>query len=311
MQDKAKIAAIVVADIHLSATAPVWRSTEEDWYKAMARPLTELRDLQHKYDCPVICAGDVFDRWNSPPELINFALDHLPKDFYAIPGQHDLPYHNYKEGGKSAYWTLVKAGRIIPLEDYTHGMRLPHSNIIIQGFVFNEEITPLRKPDTKHKYIAVSHAYIWMPGASYANAPEKKKVSRTGMERKKWRGWDAVIYGDNHIGFATKVDKTLIYNCGGFMRRKSDEEALRPRVGLLTTKGDILVHSLDCSQDQCISTIQQTKTKMSDKRLESFIKELESLDSVSLSFEDAMSIYFQKNKISKSVRGLVERAMNL
>ena len=54
----------------------------------MQRSLEQIRDLQKEFDCPVICAGDIFDKWNSPPELINFAYDNLP-EIYAIPGQHD------------------------------------------------------------------------------------------------------------------------------------------------------------------------------------------------------------------------------
>ena len=54
------IAAILVADIHLSHSPPVARSAEENWYEAMARPLNQLRNLAEKWRAPVICAGDVF-----------------------------------------------------------------------------------------------------------------------------------------------------------------------------------------------------------------------------------------------------------
>ena len=100
------IIAIFAADLHLSLKAPIWRSTEQDWFEAMLRPLVELRTLATLHNCPIVYAGDIFDKWNSPPELINFAIEHLPKG-HAIPGQHDLPLHNYEDIRKSAYWTLV------------------------------------------------------------------------------------------------------------------------------------------------------------------------------------------------------------
>jgi len=92
MRDKAKVLAILMADIHLSLKAPIWRSAEPDWLDAQARPLKEVKLLQDKYKCPVICAGDIFDRsrktadgWNAPAELINYAIEYLPDDMYAIP----------------------------------------------------------------------------------------------------------------------------------------------------------------------------------------------------------------------------------
>ena len=108
-----KIVAIVCADIHLSSKAPVWRSNEPDWFAAMLKPLKQLVQLQAELECPVLIAGDIFDRWNASPELINFAMKYLPiVDTYAIPGQHDLPLHNYEDMEKSAYGVLKRAGTI-------------------------------------------------------------------------------------------------------------------------------------------------------------------------------------------------------
>ena len=121
MRQKTRVVAIACADIHLQHTAPICRSGEPDWYAAMARPLEELRGLQENYDCPILCAGDVFNHWNNcPPELINWAIKHLPK-MYAIPGQHDLPQHRLDDVRKSAYWTMVEAGVIENLP-----LGLPH-----------------------------------------------------------------------------------------------------------------------------------------------------------------------------------------
>ena len=62
---KEKVIAILTADIHLSHKPPVWRSNEPDWYAAMRRPLYELQDLQQKYECPILAAGDMCNKWNS------------------------------------------------------------------------------------------------------------------------------------------------------------------------------------------------------------------------------------------------------
>ena len=109
MRPEDEVIAIVCSDIHLSHKPPLARSGEPDWYVAMARPLNELRGLHSDYGVPVVIAGDIFDRWNSPPELIRFALDNLPKGAWVIPGQHDLPYHDYGALNRSALGVLIKA----------------------------------------------------------------------------------------------------------------------------------------------------------------------------------------------------------
>jgi len=108
------VIAILCSDIHLCHTPPVARSAEPDWYVAMERQLDELRAVAEQHGAPIVCAGDIFDRWNSPPELINFAIQSSPK-MHSIPGQHDLPHHRYEDMQRSAYWTLVAAGVLTDL----------------------------------------------------------------------------------------------------------------------------------------------------------------------------------------------------
>src|SRR5262245_60331644 len=96
--------AIVASDLHLSHKAPSARA-EKDWYEVMTEHLTELNQLKYKLKVTVLYAGDIFDTWDSPAELINFALLYLPRG-YAIAGQHDLPHHQMSSIEKSALFTL-------------------------------------------------------------------------------------------------------------------------------------------------------------------------------------------------------------
>src|ERR1017187_8863121 len=77
------VIAIEISDIHLSDKAPVARSGEPNWYKAMARPLKEVSKLAAHHRCTIICAGDIFHLWDSSARLINFALQFLPTGIYS------------------------------------------------------------------------------------------------------------------------------------------------------------------------------------------------------------------------------------
>ena len=138
--------AILCSDLHLSHRPPLARAREPDWYEAMMHPLDELDDLTGD-NLPVICGGDVFDKWNSPPELINFALAELPGTMESVAGQHDLPHHSWPERRKSAYWTLVESGKIKTLDGRWEG----EGKFVRRGFYWGEELSGREGSDLNEK----------------------------------------------------------------------------------------------------------------------------------------------------------------
>lgn len=308
MRSNKKVIAIFCADLHLSLTPPIWRLAEPDWFAAMKRLLNEIRDLQEKYNCLVICAGDIFDRWNSLPELINFALEYLPDKMIAIPGQHDLPLHIYNDMQKSAYWTLVKAGKI---QNILSDFHVKIGQMVLHGFPFGFPITPLAKEWEGDRlpaiHIAVVHEYVWVDGYSYPNAPIENRLHNT-TGRHKWMGYDIIIYGDNHLGFSTCIGQTSIFNCGTLMRRKSDEIKYEPQVGLLLSSGKIEQYHLDISKDKYLD-IQDSLGTETSLDMKAFIQELEKLGDTDLDFHDAMKQYLKKNKVKESVCNIILKAM--
>ena len=295
-----KVLAIFVSDLHLSHTPPIWRSCEEDWYVVQERALKELREIKNANSCPIFCAGDVFDKWNSPPELINFALQHLPP-MYAIPGQHDLPNHNLKEIHKSAYWTLVKAGKIMHLGgDAGVNMR----QFTVHGFAFGRKIKK-RKTSTKN-HIALIHQYNWVPKASYEKAPKKQRVTR---KRKEFEGYDIVVCGDNHIPFEKMLGKTLFWNCGGFIRRHSDEIKHRPRVGLLMKDGTMKNHKLKSYRSDKHISVDPKSNKEADMDLTELGNELLKLNDSRFDFTVAVNRYMQKYNVRREVMEIIMKSI--
>ena len=191
-----KVLAILCSDLHLSHTPPSIRTATPDWYEVMEHYLCQLRDLQTKYDCPVICAGDLFDNWHSPPELINFAIDHLPSKMFCVPGQHDLPNHSYSEMHRSAYWTLVKAKRIVNLHPSTPVEA--GNNLTLHGFPWGEELYDLKKDDNRI-HIAVIHKYIYKNKRTAFYGVNKN--SHVNKIKSQLKGYDAAVFGDNHISW--------------------------------------------------------------------------------------------------------------
>lgn len=299
-----EVIALLVADIHLSHNPPPARAAESDWYAAMGRPLGQLSDLANRYDAPVICAGDVFEKWNSPPELVNFAIKYLPKMF-AIPGQHDLPYHSYDEIRKSAYWTLVEANAII---DIGHGKSCRRTGLSLRlnpavelrGFPYGCEIKPARKLLKGLFSIVIAHSYVWVQGHGYPGAPNERRLA--GYEDR-LAGYDVAVFGDNHKGFLATAGGCNVINCGCLIPRKMDERGHKPAVGLLYDDGLVKFHFLDISEDKWAGTEPDEGIyMMGDSELDEFLEGLGSLGGDSLDFGEAVRRYLDDHKVGENTR---------
>lgn len=300
-----KVIAILCSDLHLSEKAPVARSAEPDWFDAQARPLAELRGLAEKYDVPVICAGDIFDSPMPRPPIINFAIDELPH-MYAIPGQHDLANHNYDEIERTAYWTLVKAGKITDLDD---PVMFP-SGLQLIAFPWGRLIVPYgeRRPDGADDHwirLAVIHRYVYTKqSGGYPGAPQEQRLDQMADQL---AGYDAAMFGDNHQAFLADIGRCDVVNCGTLMRRKQDERAYDPAIYFLLSDGSISTVFLNTEQDKFADPIAAAPGKILDSA--EFIDELQSLGGDSMDFRAAINRRLEMDSPPDDVRKAVLTAV--
>jgi DNA repair exonuclease SbcCD nuclease subunit len=300
------VIAILLSDIHLSHSPPIARNNEPNWYAAMERQLTFLKELQKQHENPpIIVAGDIFHRWNSPPELINFALQEFPV-MYSIAGQHDMPYHNFFEVKKSAYWTLVEAGKLIDIP-YDKPYKIQHQmmDLVLYGFPFGFPLKPNLERDSDVVTVAVIHDYCWRSGFSYFGAPEEKSVEghcRLGMN------YDVLHFGDNHKGFLKRFDDQWIFNGGTFYRRAIDELDYRPRVGLVVVefeddRFEIVVKPVYVPVEEDILSVkvQEAKSEVGVE-IGNFVDYLSTITLNSLDIEGVIRQYTEMNSVRDAVR---------
>lgn len=294
--------AVLCSDIHLQERAPVARSAEPDWWEAMRRPISQLKRLAKKHGVPVVCAGDVFNHWRAPPELINFALTELP-EMWAVPGQHDLPLHSLKDIGKSAFGTLVQVGKIKMLSSDPVEL----NGAWFWGFPWNAELGPIHASKDRRLQVAIIHAYVWQKDSTYPGAPEEKRV---GCYREKLKGFDVAVFGDNHKGFCRHYDDFTVFNHGGFMRRKSDEMDAQPAFGLLMSDGTVDTVPQDVSEDKFIPREQAKFEESNEFQMKEFLKELGELGDTELDFVDAVKHYLTTYAISPGAKQIILEAIH-
>lgn len=298
---KPKPIAVLCSDLHLSLQAPACRA-EKDWLEVQAGYLNQVKALAS--GLPVIAAGDIFDRWNAPPELIHFALEYLPDDMICVPGQHDLPNHRMEEMHRSGYGVLVKAGKIRDISGDERLVGLP--GFCAYGFGWGQKLAP--RPEEHNVitvYLAVVHRYIWLgEGTHYPGAPE---TSQFAAFKEVLKSYDAVVIGDNHKGWITNYKGIHVLNCGGFIRRKSDEIAYKPQVGLLMSDGSIEVKYLDTSKDRFHENPKEREESAFD--MAAFVEGLEQLGEHGLNFREAVEHWLRKEEISKETKQIILRCL--
>ena len=291
-----KVAFISVSDLHLSHEAPKARAEKgEDWYKVMQKYLEQLAALKEELECEVVYAGDIFDTWQQPSELVNFVIKHMPRG-YAIPGQHDLPYHRRSDIEKSPYWTLVKAG---VLEDLAPGTAIPigYKKPVLFGFPWGTEVTPRPEIDAPSRklyglQVAVIHAYCWSDmHTKYPGATNESHVRKWGD---RLHGYDVAVFGDNHKGFITTLlldghhVRCNVLNNGHFIRRTRDDKNAGA-VGLVYENGSVERVMLDCKDDKWVDD-REVKAYYGDPEVEEAVRILKTLGRQGANFVDFRKI---------------------
>lgn len=241
----------------------------------------------------------MFHKWNSPPELINFALLHLPS-MYAIPGQHDLPYHRYEDIKRSAYWTLVQSGLITNLP-----ANLPYAvgrNITAVGFPWGTKLRRIDEGQIEF-FLAVVHRYVWKDGHAHLGALEEDHIS---VVREELKGFDVALFGDNHSQFVSLEEGSpVVFNHGTFVRRRSDERGNIPAVGILYNNGDIDTRNLDVSGDQWTDVPDPLELRGSGVDPERFVEFMKDLEEIGISYTDAVQQFMRTEKMSPLAKNLM------
>lgn len=310
---KPKPVAILCADLHLSLTPPACRAeTPEKWLDVQAHYLKQLRDLRESLGhVEVFCSGDIFDRWNPSPELINFALEHLPGAMLAVPGQHDLMHHRYDLINKSGYGVLKRANKIYDMT--ASPWSLGDGGTFVYGFGWNQ---PIALPRVGMLKVALIHRFVWVEGKGYPGAPKENNLPEMKGQLK---GYDVAAFGDNHKGFLANTHPELnlnaprgksnfgprcvVFNCGTFIRRKADEINYKPHVGILYSDGIVKPHYLDTSIDRFHDRPEEREQKEFDMR--AFLESLEDLGEQGLNFHTAVENYLRDNKVTPSVKARI------
>jgi predicted phosphodiesterase len=295
--------AILTGDWHLTDKQPIART--DNYWEIQWKKVNFIKDLQIKYNCPILHAGDMFHKYTTNSKLINEAIHYLPNNIILVAGNHDLRNHNMELIEESAISTLWKV-----FQDGINIMRLPCNEIIwgeiqVNGFSWNQELKNIKKEKGIKKHICLTHTYTYKKKLDY---PGMKAIEGSNL-LKQYPEYDLIITGHNHQGFVIEKDDRLLVNPGSIMRQHADQADYKPRIYLWYAKDNSIEAIYLPIKSGVISREHLIKKQERDERLNNFVSRLITDEDIDLSFERNVEILMNKPNVRKPVKQMTEESL--
>lgn len=292
--------AILTADLHLTTRTPISRT--DDYIKAQENKLKFLQELSEKHNnCPVICAGDVFDHWKASPWLCSWAHSHLPHNLITVPGNHDLPMHSISEYDKSALHLLENVGgRVVVLNKEI----LLIENLEIAGISFGQAGNCIFTSSevVAERRILILHELIWPK-----SRPKWASNSYTALDILERYGdeFDLIVTGDNHQSFVVERDNSILVNPGSMMRMNADQMDVEPKCYLYYADTNSVRPVKFPIEKDVHRTDHLIGRKERDERIDAYINQISNSWEGGLSFKDNLEAFFKENNTPRKVREII------
>lgn len=287
--NKRKPNAILTGDWHLREDQPVCRT--DNFPETQWKVVDFIANLQRKYKCPVYHSGDLFHNWKPSPALLSKAIEHIPKDFWTIYGNHDLPQWNLKLDYKCGIYTLIKAGVVNLLKGTHWGYKPEEGSLFIPNF---------------NKTILVWHVMTWLKESPFPGCedPQARRLL------KKYPEYDLILTGHNHKPFTATLNGRLLVNPGCIIRQEADQIDFRPRVYLWYADTNTVEKVYLPDTENVISREHLDGKKKRDNRIEAFISKLNNNFKGGVTFEGNLEKLIQKSKVKQPVKDIIQKALD-
>ncbi len=282
--------AILCSDFHLREDQPICRT--DNFWEAQWAAVDQVFALQKKYNCPVLHAGDLYHHWKPSPYLLATTKQHLPKQFYTIYGQHDLPQHSLDLKHKTGINDLEVSKFLEVVKSGSWGQKPK-----------KEMFYPRQR-----KWIALWHKFVW----------DGKKIPWPDCDEltaqqvlKKYPKFHLIVTGDHHKSFVALRKGRMLVNPGCLTRQDASYANYEPRVFLWYAEVSI-VESIYLKIDKsAVSRNHLERQKERSGKIDAFIAQLsdESGLEFTISFEENMKRYLLKNKPSKNIVKCINKVM--
>lgn len=297
--------AILTSDFHLTETAPVSRL--DDYIAAQGAALQFLQKLSSEnWNCPILCAGDVFHHWKASPWWCAWVYHHLPHPFVTIPGNHDLPLHSFAHYGRSALALMEAVSdprklRVLKWEETVV------NDLPILGIPFGQ----LGNTDPRSTYLGARRRVLMLHELVWARRGEMEARIGGGTAEELLEQFgdvfDLIVTGDNHEGFVVRSEQTgaILVNPGSMMQMTADQEHYVPQCFLYYAEENKVAAVNFPVAEGVHSRAHIDRVNERDARVAAYIANMRAGWDVGLSFRENLQAYFQENRTPRRLRELV------
>ena len=282
---------IISADWHLMEKERQPPCRTDDYWDTQWDKVKQILNLQDKYHCPIVIAGDVFEHWKTSPHLLNTCINVLKgHEIYSIIGNHDMPQHNIQLMGKSGLETLFSTKTIKYLSGHL-------------DWGTDSDYIPL---SIKGKTIVFAHKMVWQGKIPWPGCPDPE----INQIFKQIPGIDLIVTGHNHKTIFAKKDDRFIINPGSITRHKADQENHRPCVFLWrASDNSFKIHYLKIMEKAFTRQYVEEKNKKIEKSM-AFISSLKKRWGIGFSFSENVEIRLKENNVPENIKKFVYKWMD-
>lgn len=316
---------ILLGDVHLRSTVPEKR--RDDFLAVQYRKMQEVFEAAKKYQAPIICTGDLFDKHDPPISLLirylPLFLD-CPHGFYTAIGNHDVYGASLTTLDRSALGLMAKTRLVrvlnhdpIYIKDRSVIGKWP---VVACGVTYMDDAPLPELPETVDPdayRVLVSHSMVLLE--KMYREQDDFVMADAYLDR--YPNWNLLLCGHYHYRFKYVRDGRLVLNPGAVVRIKASkgDMALEPGYIVLDTKSpmDFQIHHFDTApaSEVFIPNAPEIPTvSWNEAQLDTFITELrgEEPDTVLESYSelsDVLMRVLEEAQCSPSVVNIVKMAL--
>lgn len=300
---------LLTADWHIRGDRPRCR-TDENWLESQREDIMAVEKIAREYNVAAVwILGDLFHQPRCATEAVNMVLGALNRIRDAcpvriLPGNHDLPYHDFDNINACSLGIVYQAG---------YGMLRTDNGDDDEGYAELETrkgaprtlyATPFGREDMEG--LRVFNNDIWATHQLTFPSDRDRPVEGVGVTAddllEAAPNVRVILTGDYHHGYVVCKDTRLVITPGCLNIQAADMANYKPRVYILDTdtleadavlidghKGDVVIDYLVTEKER-------------DERMEKVLSVIGDAEGVSLSFPDNLEREIAKPEYKNAQR---------
>ena len=295
---------LLTADWHIRGDRPRCR-VDEDWIESQRQDIAAVRKIADVNSVDEVwILGDLFHQPRCATEAVVMVLDELKKfrqDIAILPGNHDMPFHDYGNIDRCSLGIVLKSFRELhscAVEE------IPGEDLGVCAFPFGLD------PESPMCDVWATHRLVFRDDASRP----MKDLGWTAQELLDSAPLvrEMIVTGDYHHGYIHEgPDGRKVVTPGCLNIQAADMAGYQPRVYIWDTcNHEVEEIMLNTCHSECVVTDYLEVEKMRDDRMEKVLQVVGSSEGVSLSFMDNLEKVVQGEDFPKAAgayKELVDR----